>query len=99
MEIYVPNDELEEVSKILAEEQVGFEVTDRTFALMVEGNKIADVTEVKAQLLETDVPVIYDQGPGITQRAFRLPSGKKLLITDVEGNFVRFVTPPPGWER
>ncbi|MDI6853073.1 MAG: hypothetical protein QME75_05645 [Deltaproteobacteria bacterium] len=99
MEIYVPNDELEEVSKILAEEKVAYEVTDRKFALMVEGNKIADVTEVKAQLLETDVPLIYDQGPGIDQRAFRLPSGKKFLVTDVQGNFIRVVTPPPGWER
>jgi hypothetical protein len=99
MEIYIPNEELEEVTKILAAEQVRFEVTDRTFALLAGGKKIADVKEIKAQLLETDVPVIYDQGPGITQRAFRLPSGKKFLITDAEGNFVRFVTPPAGWER
>ena len=99
MEIYVPNDELKEVSEVLAGEQVAFEVTDKTFALVVEGEKIADVTEVKAQLLETDVPVIYDQGPEITLRAFRLPSGKKFLLTDAQGNFVRIVAPPPGWER
>ncbi len=99
MEIYVPNDELKEVSEVLTGEQVAFEVTDKTFALLVEGEKIADVTEVKAQLLETEVPVIYDQGPGITLRAFRLPSGKKFLLTDAQGNFVRIVAPPPGWER
>ena len=99
MEIYVPNDQLKEVTEALAAERVGFEVTDKTFALLVEGKKVADVTQVKAQLLETDVPVFYDQGPGITMRAFRLPSGKKFLLTDAEGNFVRLVTPPPGWER
>ena len=99
MEIYVPNDELKNVSEVLTGEQVAFEVTNKTFALVVEGQKIADVTEVKVQLLETDVPVIYDQGPEITLRAFRLPSGKKFLLTDAHGNFVRIVEPPPGWER
>lgn len=99
MEFYVPNVELKEVSEVLTAEQVAFEVTDKTFALLVEGQKIADVTEVKAQLLETDVPVIYDQGPEITLRAFRLPSGRKFLLTDAQGNFVRIVAPPPGWER
>jgi len=99
MELYVPNDQLKEVSEMLTGEKVNFEVTDNIYSLIVEGKKIGEVTKVKAQLLETDVPVIYDQGPEITLRAFRLPSGKKFILTDADGNFVRLVEPPPGWER
>ena len=99
MEIYVPNDQLKNVTEVLSGEKVACEVTDQVYSLMVEGQKIAEVTAVKAELLETDVPVIYDQGPDITLRAFRLPSGKKFLLTDADGNFVRIVEPPPGWER
>ena len=99
MEIYVPNDQVKEVFEALAAEKVNCEVTDQVYDLLVEGEKIAQVTAVKAELLETDVPLLYDQGPEITLRAFRLPSGKKFLITDAKGNFVRLVAPPPGWER
>jgi len=99
MEIYVPKDELKDVLEVLAGEKVTCEVTDKVYDLMVEGKKIGEVTAIKAQLLETDVPVIFDRGPEITLRAFRLPSGKNILLTDANGNFVRLVTPPPGWER
>ena len=99
MKLYVPNDQLKTVVEALTGEKVAVEVTDNVYSLMVEGNKIAEVTEVKAELLETDVPVIYDQGPDITLRAFRLPSGRKFLLTDADGNFIRLVEPPPGWER
>ena len=99
MEIYIPNDQVKEVFEVLAGEKVTCEVTDQVYSLVVEGKKIAEVTAVKADLLETDVPLIYDQGPDITLRAFRLPSGKKFLLTDADGNFFRLVTPPPGWER
>ena len=54
---------------------------------MVAGKKIAEVTVSEADLLETDVPVIRP-GPEITLRAFRLPSGRKVLLTDADGNFV-----------
>ena len=99
MEIYVPNDQLKEVVEVLTGEKVTCEVTGKVYDLMVEGNKIGEVTAINAQLLETDVPVIFDRGPEITLRAFRLPSGKMFLLTDADGNFVRLVTPPPGWER
>ena len=99
MELYVPNEELQELKEVLTEEKVGFEVTDEVFSLIVEGDKIGEVTKVKAQLLETDVPLLYDQGPAINLRAFRLPSGRKFVLTDVNGNFVRVVEPPAGWER
>ena len=99
MEFYVPNDQVKEFSEVLIAEKVSFEVTNEVFSLMVEGDKLGEVTKVKAQLLETDVPVIFDQGPTITLRAFRLPSGKKFILTDANGNFVRLVEPPPGWER
>lgn len=99
MKIYVPNDELKRVSAILTGEKVDFEVSDKVYSLMVEGKKIGEVTEVTTQLLETDVPVIFDRGPEITLRAFRFPSGKRFILTDADGNFVNLVEPPPGWER
>jgi hypothetical protein len=99
MHVYVSKDQLREVSDILAVEGVKFEVTDKTFSLVVEGKEIAEVAELKVQLLETEVPALLEEAPDITLRAFRLPSGKRFLLTDVNGNFVRIVTPPPGWER
>ena len=99
MKIYVPNDQIDKVKEVLAGEKVTYEVSDKVYALMVEGKKIGEVTEIKAQLLETDVPVIYDRGPEITMRAFRLPSGRRFLITDADGNLVNLVETPPGWER
>jgi hypothetical protein len=99
MKIYVPNDELKRVSEALTGEKVSFEVSDKVYSLMVGGEKIGEVTEVTAQVMETDVPVIFDRGPEISMRAFRLPSGRKFLLTDANGNFVSLVEPPPGWER
>lgn len=99
MEIYVPNEELDRVSQVLTAEKVKFEVTGEVFSMMVEGKKVGEVTKVKADVIETDVPVIFDRGPGITLRAFRLPSGKRFILTDADGNFVRVAEPPPGWER
>ena len=99
MEIYVPTDQIKEVSDMLTSEGVNFQVTDKKFSLIVEGKQIAEVAELKAQLLETDMPALLEDAPDITLRAFRLPSGNKFILTDVNGNFVRSVTPPPGWER
>ena len=99
MKIYVPTDQIKEVSDMLTSEGVNFQVTDKKFSLIVEGKQIAEVAELKAQLLETDMPALLEDAPDITLRAFRLPSGNKFILTDVNGNFVRSVTPPPGWER
>ena len=99
MELYVTNDQLKEFSEVLTGEKVTCKITDKVFSLLVDGKEIAKVTEVEAKLLETEVPVLYDQGPDITIRAFRLPSGKKIILADANGNFIRFVEPPPGWER
>jgi hypothetical protein len=99
MDIYVPKDQLKGVSDALSTEGVNFQVTDKTFSLLVEGKEIAEVAELKAQILETEVPAMLEDAPDITLRAFRLPSGRRFLLTDVNGNFVRIVTPPPGWER
>jgi hypothetical protein len=99
MEIYVSKDQLKEVSEVLAAEGVNFQVTDKTFSLILEGKEIAEVVEIKAQILETEVPALLEDAPDISLRAFRLPSGRRFLLTDVNGNFVRLVTPPPGWER
>jgi hypothetical protein len=99
MVVYVPKDQLKEVSDVLTVEGVNFQLTDKTFSLVVEGKEIAEVAELKAQILETEVPALLEDAPDITLRAFRLPSGRRFLLTDVNGNFVRIVTPPPGWER
>ena len=99
MDVYVSKDQLKEVSDVLAVEGVNFQVTDKTFSLIVEGKEIAEVAELKAQLAETEMPALLEDAPDITLRAFRLPSGRRFLLTDVNGNFVRIVTPPPGWER
>jgi hypothetical protein len=99
MEIYVSKDQLKEVSDVLAAERVNFQVTDKTFSLILDGKEIAEVAEIKAQILETEVPALLEDAPDISLRAFRLPSGRRFLLTDVNGNFVRLVTPPPGWER
>jgi ribosomal protein L6P/L9E len=99
MELYVPQFQLKEILEVLAGEGVAFEVTDKTFSLVVEGKDRYEVTEVKANLLETEVPAIYDENLLRNLRAFRLPSGKKILLTDLDGNFTRLVEPPPGWGR
>jgi hypothetical protein len=99
MEIYIPNFQLKEVSDVLAQEGVTFEITDKTFSLVMGGKESYEVTEVRAELLETEVPAIFDQDEPRRLRAFRLPSGKKILLTDADGNFDRLVQAPPGWER
>jgi hypothetical protein len=99
MELYVPNLQLQEVKDLLAAEGVAFEVTDNTFSLVLAGKEAMEVTEVKVTLVETDFPAYYDEDPPRTLRAFRLPSGRKLLITDANANLERIVEPPPGWER
>jgi hypothetical protein len=99
MDVYVSKDQLKEVSDVLSVEGVNFQVTDKTFSLIVEGKEIAEVAELKAQLAETEMPALLEDAPDITLRAFRLPSGRRFLLTDVNGNFIRIVTPPPGWER
>jgi hypothetical protein len=99
MEFYVPNFQLQEVSAVLAGEGVSFEVTDKTFSLSLAGKEAYEVTGVKAELLESDLPAILDVDAARKLRAFRLPSGKKILLTDADGNFERLAEPPPGWER
>ena len=99
MDVYVSKDQLKEVSDVLAAEGVSFQVTDKIFSLIVEGKEIGEVAELKAQLVETEMPALLENSPEITLRAFRLPSGRRFLLTDINGNFVRIVAPPPGWER
>lgn len=99
MEIYVPNFQLKELSEVLAGEGVSFEITNKTFSLVVAGKESYEVTALEAELLETEVPAIYDEDEPRRLRAFRLPSNKKILLTDADGNFDRLVEPPPGWGR
>ncbi len=99
MDVYVSKDQIKEVSDVLTAERVNFQITDKTFSLSIEGKQIAEVVELQAEILETDMPALLEDAPDVTLRAFRLPSGRRFLLTDVNGNFVRLVTPPPGWER
>jgi len=99
MELYVPNVQLKEVSEVLTAEGVTFKVTDKTFTLSLAGKEAYEVTAVQAELLECDLPAILDVDSPRMLRAYRLPSGKKILVTDADGNFERLVEPPPGWER
>jgi hypothetical protein len=99
MEIFVPTHQLQHVSEILSAEKVTFQVTDKKFTLTLQDKEAYEVTEVKATLLETEVPAVVDESPPKTIRAFRLPSGKRLLLTDADGNYERTVEVPPGWER
>ncbi len=99
MEFYVPIFKLKEFSEMLAGEGVPFEITDKIYSIVVEGEERYEVTKVKVNLAEIELPAIYDEDSLKQRRAFRLPSGKKILFTDVNGNFERFLEPPPGWER
>ncbi len=99
MEFYIPNFKLKEVSEALAGEGVAFEVTDQVFSMVVEGKERYEATEVRANLIETEVPALFDEDLPRERRAFRLPSGKKILLTDVNGNFEKLVEPPAGWAR
>jgi hypothetical protein len=98
MDLYVPTTQLKQVSEVLTQEGVAFEVTGKTFSMAVEGKIAYEVTEVKAKLLETEVPPVLESASQ-TRRAFRLPSGRKILLTDLDGNFESLMEPPPGWER
>jgi len=98
MELYVPTTQLKEVSGVLAKEGVTYEVTDKTFSLAVQGKEAYEVTEIMAKLLEIEVPALYEDDPR-SLRAYLLPSKKKIILTDIDGNLDRMVEPPPGWER
>lgn len=98
MDFYVPNIQLKQVSEVLDQEGVTYKVTGKTSSLFVEGQEVSEVAEVKAELLEIEVPALLEDDPR-SLRAFRLPSGKRIILTDVDGNFDRMVEPPPGWER
>jgi hypothetical protein len=98
MEIYVPNTQLKQVCQVLDEERVKYKVTEKTSSLVVEGKEVSEVIAVEADLLETEVPALLEDDPR-SLRAFRLPSGKRFILTDVDGNFDRLAQAPAGWER
>jgi hypothetical protein len=98
MEIYVPTTQLKQVTDVLDQEKVTYEVTGKTFSLAVQGKEAYEVSEINAKLAEIEVPAIFDDDPR-SLRAFLLPSKKKIILTDIDGNIDRMVEPPPGWER
>ncbi|MFZ5450160.1 MAG: hypothetical protein ACOZFS_16140 [Thermodesulfobacteriota bacterium] len=98
MELYVPTFQLKQVTEVLDQEGVTYKVTGKTSSLVVQGKETHEVTEIKAELLEVEVPALFEDDPR-SLRAYRLPSGKRIILTDIDGNFDRMVEPPPGWER
>jgi hypothetical protein len=98
MELYVPTTQLKDVTDVLDQEKVTYEVTGKTSSLVVQGKETYEVSEVKAKLAEIEVPAMYEDDPR-SLRAFLLPSKRKIILTDIEGNVDRLVEPPPGWER
>ena len=42
MDVYVSKDQIKEVSDVLAVEGVNFQITDKTFSLLIEGKEIAE---------------------------------------------------------
>jgi hypothetical protein len=79
-EFHVPNFQLNEVSKALARGGVSLEIIDKIFPRVVEGKESYEITEVKANLLATEVPAIYDADTLSKRRAFRLPAEKKSFL-------------------
>ena len=50
MDLYVSKDQLKEVSDVLGVEGVNFQITDKTFSLIIDGKEIAEVAEIQAQI-------------------------------------------------
>jgi hypothetical protein len=98
MELYAPTAQLKQVTEVLDQEKVTYKVTGKTFSLAVQGKEAYEVTEIEAKLAEIEVPALFDDDPR-SLRAFLLPSKKKIILTDIDGNLDRVVEPPPGWER
>ena len=46
MDIFIPNLQLKAVSEVLSQEKVNFEITDKTFSLVVAGKETYEVTGV-----------------------------------------------------
>lgn len=94
MKFLVPAESKAEVEGVLQEEKVAFSLGKD----IPPQEGVCAFIEMEAQVLEVDVPTLYDQGPDVMLRAFRLPSGRVILAT-LDGGLVRIAQAPPGWER
>jgi len=92
MILYIPKGEQDEISKILQEENVAFEISEVASIREMETGSYEMLT-IQANVAEVEVPALYRSSEGDV-RAFRLPSGR-LILTDLEGNLERLETPPP----
>jgi hypothetical protein len=93
MILHIPRPEREEITSLLANEGVTFEIGEMA-SIREMGTGSYEVFTVKANVEEIPVPPMYRSSEGDV-RAFKLPSGK-LILTDLEGNLERLETPPPG---
>jgi hypothetical protein len=93
MILFIPKSEREEITSMLANEGVTFEIGD-VQSIRELGTGSYEVFTVKANVEEINVPPMYRASEGDV-RAFRLPSGK-LILTDLEGNLERIEMPLPG---
>jgi hypothetical protein len=93
MILYIPKSEREEITSMLTNEGVTFEIGDMA-SIRELGTGSYEVFTVKANVEEINVPALYRSSEGDV-RAFRLPSGR-IILTDLEGNLERIETHPPG---
>jgi len=93
MEVLVTHSDRKELTEELVREGVHFQVSGGT-STREWGTGSYEVDKITANLPEVTVPARYRESSGDI-RAFRLPSGRLILI-DLEGNLDRIVTPPPG---
>jgi hypothetical protein len=93
MILYIPKPEREEISSLLTNEGITFEIGGMA-SIREMGTGSYEVYTVKANVEEITVPPMYRSSEGDV-RAFRLPSGK-LILTDLEGNLERIEAPLPG---
>ncbi len=92
MEVFVTQADKQELTEVLAAEGVLFEVGGSASTREL-GTGSYEVARISANLPEVTVPPRYRESTGDI-RAFRLPSGRLILI-DLDGNLERIVTPPP----
>ncbi len=92
MILYIPKAEQNDITKLLQEENIPFEISEVT-SIREVGTGSYEMVTIQANVAEVEVPATYRSSEGDV-RAFRLPSGR-LLLTDLEGNLERIETPPP----
>jgi hypothetical protein len=89
MVFYLGFDQFKEFSEALTVENVAFDASNTNLGW-------GSAFSVKAELQEIPVPeYVYQHIEPMPLRAFMLPHGTKIILTDPLGTFVRFMELPP----